>query len=158
MAAVRTTPLRGVIGALGAQQGRYAWGARDCLTTASAVVAAQLGHPIDYSAWHAMSEPAAWRFARRRYGSIRLAHRAVFTAHGLDQIAKAQWREGELREGDLVVLGGIVEVGAETRDARRGHDSLGFVTPGCEVWHWRASGLAAVTSELVIHGIWRCRR
>ena len=159
MAAVKpfTTPMIGVVGALSAQQGRYQWGVRDCLTTARAVVEAQSGRVIDYSYWHRMSEADAWRQARRRWGSIRLAHAAVFTVAGLDELPRRRWREDNFRAGDLVVLGGTVRMGHEKRDASRGHDSLGFVTPACEVWHWRSSGLAAITSELVIHGIWRCR-
>ncbi len=142
---------------LSGQQGPYRWGARDCLTTARALVDGLLGRDsgLDYSEWHALPEARAMAAATRRFGSLGEGHATVFGAlDGVDVL------DGETPSmpGDIVWLEGTVSVNRESWDTAARGSLIGFVGDSRQIFHWTPVGLLPAGGDYRIERVFRCRR
>ena len=130
--------------ALTAEQGRYEWGVRDCLTTAVAVLHALGRSAPDYQEWRDCgSELRATCRALIRHGNIAQAHRAVFESAGL------RWHTPDFVHGPdvgdvLVVIGSVRDKTGTVYEIEYPMAHLAFVSESYEAWSWRGHALAPV--------------
>ena len=138
-------------------QGSYEWGKRDCLTVAAALIEFFLGEGAapDYGIFHSVPEKDAYRFALKAWGSSREAHRALFSARrGVSVLSGG---ENATRPGDIVIMGGIIDVHGAKWDTEKKGVLLGYVTDEYDVMHWYSYGLRRTTGEYKILEVVRCR-
>ena len=139
-------------------QGRYEWGKRDCLTTAVALIEYFLGEgrAPDIAIFHAMTEPQAYKLAVRRYGSYRKGLKRVLS--GQRGVSILSGGENAVTPGDIVIMGGIIDVAGTKWDTSKKGVLLGYVTDEYEIMHWYPYGLRRTTGEFEILEVIRCRK
>ena len=136
---------------LNAEQGRYSWGSRDCLTTARALIEARTGERPRIGAWHKLTEGRAVARAIKRYGSLAAAHRRF-----LPKTVEALSADTPLQPGDIVALSRLTEIGRVSFRSDERLDYLGFVADSGEIYTWSPRGLLPCAGEIA--AVYRCRR
>ena len=137
-------------------QGKYEWGKRDCLTVAAALIEHFLGAGAapEYETFHSIPEKDAYKLALDTWGSSREAHRALFSAQrGVSVLSGG---ETAVRPGDIVIMGGIIDVHGTKWDTLKKGVLLGYVTDEYEIMHWYSYGLRRTTGEFEILEVVRC--
>ena len=137
-------------------QGPYEWGKRDCLTVATALIEFFLGEGAapPYGIFHSVPEKDAYKLALKVWGSSREAHREIFSARrGVSVLSGG---ETAVRPGDIVIMGGLIDVHGAKWDTERKGVLLGYVTDEYDIMHWYSYGLRRTTGEYEILEIVRC--
>lgn len=141
-----------------AQSGPYKWKERDCISTAKAIAdficCGESG--VDYPPWVKDTEAATMAHAKSAFGSLDAAWREVF-GH-LDGVVKVAGDEWSPVPGDVVVLGGFIEVAAAEWDADKRGAILGFVSDAFDVWTWASFGLYPATGDYKVKEAYRWRK
>ena len=135
------------------QQGRYQWGVRDCLTTASAFVEESSGKPLNLNAWRLQTEARAVAKAKRIYaGAVETGHRNVLKQYGYRPLGS----ETPIRPGDILSLAAPVEFPEGIAHVDHGVATLGFVADTYEIYTWSQHGLRPCLATIIeVH---RCHK
>lgn len=123
--------------------GGFEWGRRDCLRTAEAV-AVEHGYAPWLDAMGAYDEPRHARAlagAIKRHGSMGAAYRHALRVRGpYDRVLDPS----RLEPGDMLVLGGVVDVPGGSYDTSGGRQILAVTGPDFGVYVWTEAGLLPV--------------
>jgi len=125
-----------------AEQGRYSWPRRNCITTAMALYESLASAPDPFvfqACAHYLSLPEreAWRQIMRLGGPL-MHHESVLGAGAV--------RVDAMAPGDIVFLAGDIRIGNHSFAAGDGREAMGFVDGGHSVLHWTPDGMRPVTA------------
>ena len=126
-----------LVAILAAQQGRYAWGVRDCVSLAVAVACAYLPDHVERlqregAAYHAMPEDRALAVTLEGAGGVYAAIVTALKGIAPDAIEACACDVGLVSYSDLLVPGTLVEL----PPGYGGQGRLGVVATDCRVWTW----------------------